>query len=85
MELVPEEFLRNTSFFWEISEDNRHARAAEVLDAVLKIWEADGPLDYQGEFISVKSPTPISEGSLGAMDETLHQSSSSYCRRREQP
>ena len=51
--------------FFGIAEDNRHARAAEVLDAVLKIWGADGPLDYQGEFISVKSPTPISEGSLG--------------------
>ncbi|MEC8911548.1 MAG: LLM class flavin-dependent oxidoreductase, partial [Chloroflexota bacterium] len=51
--------------FFGVAQDNRHARAAEVLDAVLQIWEADGPLDYQGEFISVKSPTPIPEGGLG--------------------
>ncbi len=57
---VPTEFE-----FFGIDGDKRHARAAEVLDAVLKIWEADGPLDYQGEFHHVTSPTPVEEAGLG--------------------
>ncbi len=57
---VPTEFE-----FFGVDQEKRHARAAEVVDAVVKIWEADGPLDYQGEFHHVTSPTPIEEGSLG--------------------
>ncbi len=57
---VPTEFE-----LFGVSEGNRHARAAEVLDAVLKIWETDGPLDFQGEFVQVKSPTPVPEVGLG--------------------
>jgi alkanesulfonate monooxygenase SsuD/methylene tetrahydromethanopterin reductase-like flavin-dependent oxidoreductase (luciferase family) len=51
---VPTEFE-----FFNVAQDKRHARAAEVIEAVIKIWEADGPLDYQGEFHHVTSPTPI--------------------------
>ena len=50
---VPTEFE-----LFDIPEDERHARASEVIDIVLKIWEADGPLDYQGRFHHVKSPKP---------------------------
>ena len=57
---VPTEFE-----LFGVAEDNRHARAAEVIEAVLKIWEADGPLDFQGEFLQVKSPTPIPDPWLG--------------------
>ena len=57
---VPTEFD-----FFGVPEEQRHARAAEVLDAVLKIWETDGPLDYQGEFHRVTSPTPVPEIGLG--------------------
>ena len=56
---VPTEFD-----FFGVAEDKRHARAAEVIDAVLKIWEADGPLDYRGEFVQVASPEPIPEAGL---------------------
>jgi alkanesulfonate monooxygenase SsuD/methylene tetrahydromethanopterin reductase-like flavin-dependent oxidoreductase (luciferase family) len=51
---VPTEFQ-----FFDIDEEKRHARAAEVIDAVLKIWESDGTLDYQGEFHQFKSPPPV--------------------------
>ena len=44
--------------FFGIDQDKRHARAAEVLDTVLKIWEAEGPSEYRGEFHHVTSPTP---------------------------
>ena len=50
---------------FNVEQEDRHARAAEVIDAVLKIWEADGPLDYQGRFHQVVSPTPIPEADLG--------------------
>ena len=56
---VPTEFD-----FFNVDREKRHARAAEVVDAVLKIWEADGTLDYQGEFHHVKSPTPMPEADL---------------------
>ena len=56
---VPTEFE-----FFGIEEEKRHARAAEVIDTVLKIWEAEGELDYRGEFFDVKSPTPIPEAGL---------------------
>ena len=51
---VPTEFE-----LFEVDEEKRHARAAEVVDAVLKIWESDGTLDYQGEFYQFKSPSPV--------------------------
>ena len=51
---VPTEFE-----LFEVDEEKRHARAAEVVDAVLKIWESDGTLDYQGEFHQFKSPSPV--------------------------
>ena len=51
---VPTEFQ-----FFDIDEKDRHAKAAEVLDAVLKIWESDGTLDYQGQFHQFKSPSPV--------------------------
>ncbi len=57
---VPTEFE-----FFGVEENNRHARAAEVVDAVLKIWESGGNLDYQGEFHQIKSPTPVPEVGLG--------------------
>ncbi len=57
---VPTEFE-----FFGIDGEQRHARAAEVLDAVLKIWETEGPLDYRGQFHHVTSPEPIEEGNLG--------------------
>ncbi|MFQ6027362.1 MAG: LLM class flavin-dependent oxidoreductase [Dehalococcoidia bacterium] len=57
---VPTEFE-----FFGVEEEKRHARAAEVLDAVLKIWESEGELDYQGEFHHVTSPTPVPEVGLG--------------------
>ena len=50
--------------FFGIDGEKRHHRAAEVLDAVLKIWESDGTLDYQGEFYQFKAPTPIPEADL---------------------
>ena len=63
---VPTEFE-----FFGIDEEKRHARAAETLDAVLKIWESDGTLDYQGEFHQIKSPTPITEVGLGLWHKPL--------------
>ena len=66
---VPTEFE-----FFNIDETKRHARAAEVIDAVLKIWEADGPLDYQGEFHQFKSPSPVApEVGLGLWMKPLTQ------------
>ena len=56
---VPTEFD-----FFNVDKDKRHPRAAEVIDAVLKIWGAEGTLDYQGEFHHIKSPTPIPEADL---------------------
>lgn len=50
--------------FFGISEENRHARAAEVIDAVLRIWESDGNLDYQGQFYQIKSPTKVPAADL---------------------
>ncbi len=50
--------------FFGVDGEKRHDRAAEVLDAVLKIWESDGTLDYQGEFYRIKSPTPMPEADL---------------------
>ena len=63
---VPTEFE-----FFGIDEEKRHARAAETLDAVLKIWESDGTLDYQGEFHQIKSPTPMTEVGLGLWHKPL--------------
>ena len=51
--------------YFGVDQDNRHARAAEVLDAVLKIWESDGHLNYQGEFFQIISPPPIPEFGAG--------------------
>ena len=56
---VPTEFE-----FFNVDQDKRHARAAEVIDAVLKIWASEGTLDYQGEFHHIKSPTPMPEADL---------------------
>ena len=56
---VPTEFE-----FFGVDGEKRHDRAAEVLDVVLKIWESDGTLDYQGQFHQIKSPTPIPEANL---------------------
>lgn len=57
---VPTEFE-----FFNVDDEKRHARAAEVIDAVLKIWESDGTLDFQGEFHHVTAPTPVPEVGLG--------------------
>ena len=51
---VPTEFD-----FFGVDQEDRHARAAEVIDVVLKIWETDGPLDFQGKFHQVSSPAPV--------------------------
>ena len=56
---VPTEFE-----YFNVPEDKRHARAAETIDAVLKIWEADGEYDYQGEFHQFKVPAPQMQGGL---------------------
>lgn len=57
---VPTEFE-----FFNVDDEKRHARAAEVIDAVLKIWESDGTLDFQGEFHHITAPTPVPEVGLG--------------------
>ncbi len=57
---VPTEFQ-----LFGIDEEDRHARAAEVVDAVLKIWESDGDLDYQGRFYQIKAPPQVPEIGLG--------------------
>ena len=57
---VPTEFE-----FFNVPEEQRHALAAEVLDAVLKIWEADGPLDIQGTVHRITSPKPVPDIGLG--------------------
>ena len=51
--------------FFGVDKEKRHQRAAETIEAVLKIWETDGPLDYRGEFHQVKSPEPAAAGDLG--------------------
>jgi len=56
---VPTEFE-----YFNVPEDKRHARAAETIDAVLKIWEADSEYDYQGEFHQFKVPAPQMQGAL---------------------
>ena len=56
---VPTEFE-----YFGIEEGNRHARAAETIEAVLKIWESKGQLDYQGEFHQVTAPAPRLDGTL---------------------
>jgi alkanesulfonate monooxygenase SsuD/methylene tetrahydromethanopterin reductase-like flavin-dependent oxidoreductase (luciferase family) len=33
------------------------ARSAEVLDAVLKLWESDGPFSFHGQFFDIDTPT----------------------------
>ena len=57
---VPTEFE-----LFGIDEEKRHARAAEVVDAVLKIWESEGTLDYRGEFHHIESPAQDTEIGLG--------------------
>ena len=56
---VPTEFE-----LFGIPEEGRHARAAEVLDIVLRMWEADGEVDYQGKYFQVRSPQPWPEVGL---------------------
>ncbi len=56
---VPTEFD-----FFGVEEEKRHARAADVIEAVLKIWESEGELDYRGEFHNVRSPEPVPEAGL---------------------
>ena len=51
--------------YFGIAEEQRHARAAEVLDAVMKIWESDGNLEYHGKFVDVISPPRISDFGSG--------------------
>ena len=53
---VPTEFE-----LFGIPQEERHARAIEVLDIVLKIWESDGDLDYKGKFHHIKAPEPWPE------------------------
>ncbi len=53
---VPTEFE-----LFGILQEERHARAIEVLDIVLKIWESDGDLDYKGKFHHIKAPEPWPE------------------------
>lgn len=36
--------------------ENVRARSAEVLDVVMKIWQADGEFSYQGEFFQIEAP-----------------------------
>ena len=57
---VPTEFE-----LFEVEEDQRHARAAEVLDVVLKLWAAEGPFEYNGEFYQVKATSPFPDIGLG--------------------
>ena len=59
--------------FFGIDEDKRHARAAEVIDAVLHIWNSGGTFDYQGEFYHIKSPTPMPEVGLGVWIKPLSE------------
>jgi alkanesulfonate monooxygenase SsuD/methylene tetrahydromethanopterin reductase-like flavin-dependent oxidoreductase (luciferase family) len=39
------------------------ARAAEVLDVVLKLWASEGHFSYHGEFFRIDTPTlnPVTE------------------------
>ena len=50
--------------YFDVPEDKRHARAAETIEAVLKIWEAEGEYEYNGEFHHVKVPAPQMDGGL---------------------
>ena len=36
--------------------ENVRARSAEVLDVVLKLWQADGEFRYRGEFFDIEAP-----------------------------
>ena len=37
-----------SSEFFGVDKEKRHQRAAETIEAVLKIWETDGPLTTRG-------------------------------------
>ena len=65
---VPTEFE-----FFGVDAEKRHARAAEVVDAVLKIWELGSSLDFQGEFYQIKAPENMEVGSLGLWHKPLTQ------------
>lgn len=41
-----------------IDEKDRHARAIEVMDIVLKMWESSGRFEYHGQFFEIKAPEP---------------------------
>ena len=63
---VPTEFE-----FFGVSQEERHERAAEVMDIVLKIWESDGTLDYEGKFHHIKAPEPWPEIGLSMYAKPL--------------
>jgi len=44
-----------------IPEPERHARAAEVMDVVMKIWQSDGNFEYKGQFFNITAPNPKPE------------------------
>ncbi len=48
-----------------IDEKDRHLRAAEVMDIVLRLWESDGSFEYQGQFFNIKAPEPQPEIGIG--------------------
>ena len=77
---VPTEFE-----LFEVEEDKRHARAAEVLDVVLKLWEAEGPFEYNGEFYQVKATSPFPELGLGLWLKPYQKPHPAHRRRRRQP
>lgn len=43
---------------FNIDEESRHARAIEVLDIVLKIWESTERFEYHGQFFDILAPEP---------------------------
>ena len=50
--------------YFDVPQEKRHARAAETIDAVLKIWESEGPVEYKGEFHQLTAPAPRLDGAL---------------------
>ena len=68
--LEPEECQPSSSSS-ALMKKKRHARAAETLDAVLKIWESDGTWTIKGSSHQIKSPTPITEVGLGLWHKPL--------------
>ena len=41
-----------------IEEKDRHLRAWEVMDVVLKLWQSDGHFEHHGQFFDIKAPEP---------------------------